>query len=87
MLPIIRSEWSLRSECKSNHVTVVPVKVTSGVFVAHGYSYAHLHCRTSKYCRTFMLHSVCLWNDLGDCVFDSVGLVDFKNRVTASLMA
>ena len=36
---------------------------------------------------TFILLSVSLWNDLGDPVFDRVGLASFKSRANAFLLA
>ena len=56
-------------------VLYVPVRVTRGDLVAHRYTYAPAHYRTSQYCRTFISFSVSLWNDLADPVFDGVGLV------------
>ena len=56
----------------------VPVRVTRGALVAHRYTYAPPRFRTSQYRRTFVLLSVCLWNDLADPVFDGVGLAGFK---------
>ena len=44
-------------------------------------------CKTSKYHRTFILLSVSLWNNLGEPVFDGVGLADFKGSVEAFLLA
>ena len=37
--------------------------------------------------RTFIPFSVSLWNDLANPVFDGVGLVGFKRRAYASLLA
>ena len=56
----------------------VPVRVTRGALVAHRYTYAPPHCRTSQYCRTLIPLSVSLWNDIDHPVFDGVGLVGFK---------
>ena len=61
----------------------VPVRVTRGALVAHRYTYAPPRCRTSQYCRTFVLISVSLWNDLADPMFDGVGLAGFKSRANA----
>ena len=46
-------------------------------------------CSTAKkkYSRTFIPFSVSLWNDLASSVFDGVGLVGFKSRANASLLA
>ena len=60
----------------------VPVRVTRGALVAHRYIYAPPRCRTSQYSRTFISLSVSLWNDLGNLVFDGVGLAGFKSRPT-----
>ena len=65
----------------------VPVRVTRGALVAHWYTYAPPRCRTSQYSRTFIPFSVSLWNDLANPVFDGVGLVGFKSRANASLLA
>ena len=66
--------------------TYVPVRVTRGALVAHGFSYAPPRCRTSQYCRTFVPFSVSLWNDLGDPVFDGVGLASFKSMANSFLL-
>ena len=65
----------------------VPVRVTRGALVAHGYTYAPSRCRTSQFPRTFLPLSVSLWNDLADTVFDGVGLECFKSIVNAFLLA
>ena len=65
----------------------VPVRVTRGAFVAHRYAYAPPRCRTSLYRRTYIPLSVSLWNDLADPLFDGVGLVGFKSRASAFLLA
>ena len=65
----------------------VPVWVTRGTLVAHRYTYAPPRCRTLQYSRTFIPFSVSLWNDLGDPVFDGVGLAGFKSWTNASLLA
>ena len=57
-----------------------PPYVCYGVLVAHRYAYARSSCRTSQYCRTFILLSVSLWNDLLDPVIDGMGLAGFKSR-------
>ena len=36
-----------------------------------------------QYCKTFILLSVSLWNDLSDPVFDGVGLAGFKGWANA----
>ena len=65
----------------------VPVRVTRGALVAHRYTHAPPRCRTLQYSRTFIPFSVSLWNDLANPVFDGVGLVSFKSRANASLLA
>ena len=65
----------------------MPVCFTRGAVIAHRYTYAPPHCRTSQYHMTFISLSVSLWNDLGDLVFDGVGLEDFKCRVNDFLLA
>ena len=60
---------------------------TRGVLVAHMHSFAAPRCRTSQYHRTFVPHSVSLWNDLSDPVFDGVGLAHFKSRANSYLLA
>ena len=61
-------------------VPYLPVRVTRCTVIAHRYTYAPPRCRTSQYRRTFIPLSVSLWNDLGDPVFDGVGLAGFKSR-------
>ena len=65
----------------------VPARVTRGAFFAHRQSFAPPRCRTSQYRRSFVPLSVSLWNDLSDPVFDGVGLVGFKSRANAFLLA
>ena len=65
----------------------VPVRVACGALVAHQYTYAPPHCRISQYRITFIPLSVSLWNDLGDPIFDGVGLVGVKIRSNAFLLA
>ena len=67
--------------------TYVPVRVTRGALVAHGYTYAPPCCRTLQYSRIFIPFWVSLWNDLANPIFDGVGLVGFKSRANASLLA
>ena len=67
-------------------VPYVLVRVTQSAVIAHWYTYAPPHCRTSQYCMTFIPLSVSLWNDLGDPVFDGVGLAGFKCRANADLL-
>ena len=62
----------------------VPARVA---LVSHRHSFALPRCRTSQYRRTFVLLSISLWNDLSDLVFDGVGLVGFKSRANAFLLA
>ena len=68
-------------------VPYVPLRVTCGAVIAHRCSYAPPLCRTSQYSRTFIPFSVSLWNDLGDPVFDCVGLAGFKSMANAFLLA
>ena len=65
----------------------VPVRVTRGALVARRYTCASPRCRALQYSRTFIPFSVSLWNDLGNSVFDGVGLAGFKSRANASLLA
>ena len=65
----------------------VPVCVTCGAVISHRYTYAPPRCRTSQYKSTFIPISVSLWNDLGDPLFDGVGLAGFKSRANAFLLA
>ena len=62
-------------------------RVTRGAcsLLIFNHSFAPLHCRTSQYRRTFVPLSVSLWNDLGDPVFDGVGLAGFESRANAFL--
>ena len=68
-------------------VPYVPVRVIRGAMIAHRYTYGPPRCRTSQYSRTFIPFSVSLWNDLGDPVFDGVGLAGFKSRVNVIFLA
>ena len=68
-------------------VPYVPVRVRRGTLITRRYTYGPPHCRTSQYSRTFILLSVSLWNNLVDPVFDGVGLVGFKSRSNAFLLA
>ena len=52
-----------------------------------GYIYVPLRCRTSQYRITFIPLQMSLWNDLSDPLFESVGLMGFKSRVNAFLLA
>ena len=65
----------------------VPVRVTRGGLFTHWHSFAPLRRRTSQYRRTFVPLSVSLWTDLGDPVFDGVGLAGFKSRANVFLLA
>ena len=65
----------------------VLLRVVRYVSVAHRYTYALLCCRTSQYHRTFISMSVSLYNDLGDPIFDGVGLAGFKSGANAFLLA
>ena len=65
----------------------VPVWVTCSAVITHWYIYAPPRCRTLQYRRTFIPFSVSLWNDVRDTVFDGVGLVGFKSRANAFLLA
>ena len=65
----------------------VPVRITRSALVTHRYTDAPPRCRTSQYCRTFILLSVSLWNDLANPVFDGVGLSGLKSRANAFLLA
>ena len=51
------------------------------------YTYAPPRCRTSQYRRNFISLSVSLWSDLGDPVFDRVGLAGLKSKANAFLLA
>ena len=46
----------------------VTARVARGALVAHRHSFAPPRCRTSQYRRTFVPHSVSLWNDISDGV-------------------
>ena len=56
------------------------IRVTWDAVIAHRYTYAPLRCRTMQYRRTFIHQSVFSWNDLGNLVFNGVGLAVFKSR-------
>ena len=68
-------------------VPYVPVQVTRSAVIAYRLTYASPRCRTSQYRQTFIPLSVSLWNDLGDPVFDGVGLASFKSRANEFLLA
>ena len=65
----------------------MPARVTRGALVAHRHSFAPPRCRTSHYRRSFVPHSVSLWSDISDTVFDCVVLAGFKSRANALLLA
>ena len=65
----------------------VPVRVTRGAVIARGYTYEPPRCRTSQYLITFIPLSVSVWNDLGDPIFDGVGLECFRSRANVSLFS
>ena len=58
-----------------------------GAVVVQRHSFAPRHCRTPQQSRIFVSLSVSLWDDLGDPLFDGVGLAGFKNRANAFLLA
>ena len=64
----------------------VPARVTRGALVAHRRSFAVPRCRTFQYRRTFVPHSVSLWNDISDAMFDGVGLAGLKSRANSYLL-
>ena len=68
-------------------VPYVPVLLTRNAVIAHQFTYGPPRCRTSQYSRTFIPLSVSLWNELSDPMFDGVGLVGFKSRANAFLLA
>ena len=65
----------------------VPARVTRSALVAHWYTYSQPRCRTLQYSRTFIPYSVSLLNNLANPVFNGLGLVGFKSRANASLLA
>ena len=66
----------------------VPVRITRRALVADGTRSRLVSVAlNSQYRRTFLSISVPLWNDLGDPVFDGVGLTGFKSRADAFLFA
>ena len=68
-------------------VQCVPVHVASCAEIANRYVYSPRRCRTSEYGKTFIPLSVSLWNEIGDPVFDGVGLVGFKRKTNAFLLS
>ena len=68
------------------NVNNVSACLPRGAFFAPSHSFEPPRCRTSQYCRTFLLLSVSLWNDLSDPVFDGVGLAGFSGRANAFLL-
>ena len=65
----------------------VSVRVTQGALVAHEYIYVLPSCRTTLCRETLIPVPVSLWNNLGDPVFDAVGLAGFKIRANDFLLA
>ena len=65
----------------------VPVRVTCGAVISHRFSYEPPLGRSSRYHMAFIPVSSSLWNDLGDRIFDGVGLTGFKSRANACLLA
>ena len=65
----------------------VSMRVPRRALVAHRYTYAPPRSISSQHPSSFILHSVSLWNDLANPVFDSVGLAGFKSRGNAFLLA
>ena len=63
------------------------MRVTRGAVIAHRYTYASPRYRTSQYHRTFISLSVSLLNDLGDPIFDVVGLAGAQSWANAYLLA
>ena len=57
------------------------------LYCAQPGQHAPLCCRTSQHLGTFIPLSVSLWNDLGDPVFDGMGLACFKSRPNSFLLA
>ena len=68
-------------------MTYVPVRITRGAVNAHRYTCAPPRCRTSRFRKNFIPLSVYLWNELGDPVFDGVGLAGFKSKANFFLLA
>ena len=91
VLPVLEccsAVWCSAANTHLKHLKLLlPVRVTGGALVAHRFTYAHPRCRTSQYRRTFIRLSVSLWNDLAYLVLDGVGLVCFKSRANAFLLA
>ena len=65
----------------------VPVRVIRSAVIAHRYTHAPPRSRTSQYRRKFIALSGSLCNDLGDSLFDGVGLAGSKSRANAFLFA
>ena len=65
--------YSMRPLSTALPLPYVAVRVTRGALVAHRYSFAPPHCRTSQYRRTFVPLLVSLWNDISDPVFGGTG--------------
>ena len=64
----------------------MPVSVTCGAVIAHHYTYAPPRYMILQYRWIFNQMSVSLWNNLGDPVFDGVGLAGFKSRAHSLLL-
>ena len=65
----------------------VPVRVTRGALVAHRYTYAPPRCRTLGTAELLFPSRCASGTILLTPLFDGVGLVGFKSRANASLLA
>ena len=63
----------------------VPLRVTRGALIAHLYTRAPPRRSSSQDFYSFV--GISLWNDLGNPVFDGIGLASFKSRANAVLLA
>ena len=68
-------------------VPCLPVQVTRGVLATHRYSYAPPRCLILQCHRISIPNWASLCNDLGDSMFDGVGLAGFKSKDNVSLLA
>ena len=69
------------------HCPYVPARVSRGALIANRQSFGPPCSRTSQYRITFVLPSVSLSNELGDPVFDGMGLASFKSSVNVFLLS
>ena len=82
---IVHHGYQIHPLSYSQPLPHVPARLTPrGALVAHS---TCLRLLAVELLRTFVPLSVSMWNELDDPVFDDVGLVGFKSRANAFLLA